>query len=72
MSHRPTWQLPPGVSAGTWDYLDSELVAVDYDDYFTQHTLFQVDQQRPKLVLVCLVELAEAQGQVQLQPKVDS
>ncbi len=45
MSHRPAWQLPPGVSAGTWDYLDSELVAVDYDDYFTHHRLFQIDQQ---------------------------
>jgi SAM-dependent methyltransferase len=45
MSHRPAWQLPPGVSAGTWDYLESELVADDYDDYFAHHRLFQVDQQ---------------------------
>ena len=45
MEHRPAWQLPPGVSRGTWDYLQSELVAEDYDDYFSRHALFEVDQQ---------------------------
>ena len=44
MHHRPPWQLPPGVSRGTWDYLQSELVARDYDNYFSQHALFEIDQ----------------------------
>ena len=45
MEHRPAWQLPPGISRGTWDYLQSELVAGDYDDYFSQSALFEIDQQ---------------------------
>ncbi len=44
-AHRPTWKLPPGVSRGTWDYLQSPSVADDYDDYFALNSLFEHDEQ---------------------------
>ncbi len=31
---RSAWQLPPGVSRGTWDYAEAEHIARDYDQYF--------------------------------------
>ncbi len=40
---RPTWRLPAGVSRGTWDYLQSKSIAGDYDTYFAQHALMQLD-----------------------------
>ena len=45
MPTRPSWQLPPGVSPGGWDYARSALVADDYDNYFQFHGLFQLDEQ---------------------------
>lgn len=42
---RATWQLPDGVSPGTWDYSESDSVAQDYDSYFRQHGMFRLDQQ---------------------------
>ncbi|MEM8946143.1 MAG: class I SAM-dependent methyltransferase [Planctomycetota bacterium] len=44
-THRPHWQLPPGVSRGTWDYVQSTSVADDYDDYFAFNSLFEFDEQ---------------------------
>lgn len=41
----PTWQLPPGVSRGTWDYFQSPSIAENYDEYFAGDTLFEFDQQ---------------------------
>ena len=41
---RPQWQLPAGVSRGTWDYVHSDLVADDYDNYFEGNSLFEFDQ----------------------------
>ena len=41
---RPNWQLPPGVSRGTWDYVHSQSVADDYDDYFAFNSLFEFDE----------------------------
>lgn len=38
------WQLPPGVTRGVWDYTRSEPVADDYDNYFSEHALFDIDQ----------------------------
>jgi ubiquinone/menaquinone biosynthesis C-methylase UbiE len=43
--HRPQWQLPPGVSRGLWDYVQSPTVADDYDDYFAFNSLFEHDEQ---------------------------
>lgn len=43
--HRPEWQLPTGVSRGTWDYVHSPSVAEDYDDYFAFNSLFEFDEQ---------------------------
>ena len=42
---RSAWQLPKGVSAGTWDYAESESIASEYDDYFRNHGMFALDQQ---------------------------
>lgn len=44
-THRPNWQLPPGVSRGTWDYVHSPTVADTYDDYFAFNSLFEHDEQ---------------------------
>lgn len=41
--NRPAWQLPPGISRGTWDYLHSPSIADDYDSYFRDHPLLQLD-----------------------------
>jgi SAM-dependent methyltransferase len=39
----PSWKLPAGVSRGTWDYLQSEHIASDYDRYFAEHPLMRLD-----------------------------
>jgi SAM-dependent methyltransferase len=46
MSHldRPTWQLPPGVSRGLWDYVHTPHIADDYDEYFAYNALFETDE----------------------------
>lgn len=41
---RPTWQLPPGVSRGAWDYVHAPHIADDYDDYFAFNSLFEFDE----------------------------
>ena len=41
---RPTWQLPPGVSRGLWDYIHAPHIADDYDDYFAFNSLFETDE----------------------------
>ena len=40
----PSWQLPDGVSPGTWDYANQPAIATGYDEYFAGHPLFQLDQ----------------------------
>lgn len=40
---RPTWQLPPGVPRGLWDYVESRSIARDYDDFFAYNSLFEFD-----------------------------
>jgi ubiquinone/menaquinone biosynthesis C-methylase UbiE len=42
---RPLWQLPPGVSRGTWDYIHLASIADDYDSYFKEHPLLRLDMQ---------------------------
>jgi SAM-dependent methyltransferase len=41
---RPTWQLPPGVSRGLWDYVHAPHIADDYDGYFAFNSLFEFDE----------------------------
>ncbi len=44
-SDRPEWQLPEGVSRGTWDYFGLKSIATDYDTYFRDHPLLTLDVQ---------------------------
>ena len=44
-SDRPEWQLPAGVSRGTWDYFGLKSIASDYDTYFQDHPLLTLDIQ---------------------------
>lgn len=43
--HVPQWKLPPGVSRGAWDYAHTPHIADDYDAYFAQNRLFELDEQ---------------------------
>ncbi len=40
----PDWQLPAGVSRGSWDYTQSKLIADDYDDYHADNPLFEFEE----------------------------
>lgn len=42
-SKKPNWQLPEGVSRGTWDYICSEHIATEYDNYFADSPLMRLD-----------------------------
>ena len=44
MESRASWQLPLGVSAGTWDYARAGHVATDYDEFFADHAMFRLDR----------------------------
>lgn len=41
---RPLWQLPAGVSRGTWDYVTDPSIAKLYDGFHDGHPLLQIDQ----------------------------
>ncbi len=41
---RPDWQLPTGVSRGLSDYIDSDHIADDYDEFFALTSLFEFDE----------------------------
>jgi SAM-dependent methyltransferase len=41
---RPTWQLPPGVTRGTWDYVHSGSIATQYDSFHAGHPLLEYDR----------------------------
>ncbi len=43
-AHRPTWQLPPGVTRGMWEYAQAEHIARDYDEFFALNRLFEFDE----------------------------
>ena len=45
MANRPQWQLPRGVTRGTWEYLQTDHIADGYDDYFALNRLFEFDEQ---------------------------
>ena len=40
---RGLWRLPKGVVSGVWDYIHSQEIASQFDDYFTSHPLFELD-----------------------------
>ncbi len=40
---RPSWQLPPGVPPGAWEYAQSRTVAREYDQHFRDEPLFELD-----------------------------
>ncbi len=40
---RRAWQLPRGVSSGTWDYLAEPTIATEYDAFHGDHPLMQLD-----------------------------
>jgi SAM-dependent methyltransferase len=44
-STRPTWQLPPGVTRGAWDYVNEPSIATEYDTFHAGHPLLDLDQQ---------------------------
>lgn len=41
---RPSWQLPAGVARGTWDYVNDESIATDYDQFHGDHPLMALDR----------------------------
>ena len=42
---RPAWQLPAGVSRGTWDYVNDTSIATDYERFHSEHPLLKLDQE---------------------------
>jgi len=44
VDRRPEWQLPPGVTAGVWEYTQTDHIAEDYDEYFALNQLFDFDE----------------------------
>ncbi len=45
MARPPLWQLPPGVSPGTWDYTHTKSIADGYDDFLKTTPLVRLDLQ---------------------------
>lgn len=41
---RAAWQLPKGVSRGTWDYVTEPSIAVEYDGFHAGHPLLELDR----------------------------
>ena len=41
---RASWQLPSGVSRGTWDYVTESSIATDYDRFHAGHPLLELDR----------------------------
>ncbi|MFN7877986.1 MAG: class I SAM-dependent methyltransferase [Pirellula sp.] len=41
---RPSWQLPKGVSRGTWDYVNDRDIASDYNRFNANHPLLDLDR----------------------------
>ena len=40
---RPRWQLPQGVSRESWDYIQSDKIAQQYEDFLGEIPLFRLD-----------------------------
>ena len=60
----PSWKIPPGVARGTWDYVQSERIAADYDSFLAGHPLLELDL---KFVEDHLPRPAEEQGSDRLR-----
>jgi SAM-dependent methyltransferase len=56
---RPSWQLPPGVSKGAWDYVTQSHIASQYDAFHQGHPLLDLDRE---LVLEVADRLASSSG----------
>ncbi len=41
---RASWQLPSGVTRGTWDYVTEPAIATDYDRFHAGHPLLELDR----------------------------
>ncbi len=41
---RASWQLPSGVSRGTWDYVTEPAIATEYDRFHAGHPLLELDR----------------------------
>lgn len=41
---RASWQLPTGVSRGTWDYVTEPTIATEYDQFHAGHPLLALDR----------------------------
>ncbi len=48
----PECRFPQGVTPGLWDYVHSDAIASDYDEYFASNQLFRFD----RWVLLCELE----------------
>ena len=59
--NRPTWQLPPGVSRGTWDYVHRDSIATEYDTFHSGHPLLEFDR-RLVLEVAGKIRSDKAQG----------
>ena len=57
--NRPAWQLPPGVSRGTWDYVHEVSIATQYDGFHHGHPLLELDR---NLVLSVADEISSTIG----------
>lgn len=57
--NRPAWQLPPGVSRGTWDYVHEASIATQYDGFHHGHPLLELDR---NLVMGVADEIFSIQG----------
>lgn len=42
--NRASWQLPTGVSRGTWDYVTQPAIANEYDRFHAGHPLLELDR----------------------------
>ena len=42
---RSDWQLPPGVTQGSWQYTQADFIAEDYDAYFAEHGMMSLDRE---------------------------
>ncbi len=43
LHHRTAWQLPAGVTQGSWEYAEARFIASDYDADFADHGLLDLD-----------------------------
>ncbi|KAA5547229.1 class I SAM-dependent methyltransferase [Roseiconus nitratireducens] len=56
----PPWRRPPGVAAGTWQYLHQRTIARHYDDFVAGTPLCELDSQYVLQQLGPLAETADA------------